>query len=168
MTKIFVDKSGAFYRFGELIFLKELTREDVYTTLQELYPDIKFDVLSEVLEFSKCHPYYSAQIIEHFAYDKTYYEAVDGFYNYVNTVLVPQESSYIELQLLKIKEKLNYLETLRFISMDLNPYSEMQMIARQNVLKLIHGLEEMGHIKKIGRANYSLTDPLIGYYLTKY
>ncbi len=168
MNKIFIDKSGAFYRFGQLIYLSELTREDVFTYMQEAYSDIPIQVLIEVVEFANCHPYYTAQIIEHFAYDKQYYKDINEFYKYVNELLIPQERSYIELQLLKVKEKNHALETLRVISMGLNPYSEISNIARQNLLKVITLLEVAGHIKKVGRAIYVLTDPIMGYYLNNY
>ena len=168
MTKIFVDKSGAFYRFGELIYLHELTKEDVYTYIETAYPDIKLEVLLEVVNLTKCHPYYSARILEHFADDKTYYMDISHFYEYVNTVLIPQEHSYIELQLLKIKENIHALEVLRLIAMGLTPAHEFNLIARQNLYKILHKLEAAGHIRKIAKSNYVLNDPLIEYYLTKY
>ncbi|MFN7094076.1 MAG: hypothetical protein ACK4M7_01815, partial [Burkholderiales bacterium] len=35
MNKIFVDYLGAFYRFGELIYLKELDNEDIYKYIKQ-------------------------------------------------------------------------------------------------------------------------------------
>ncbi len=39
-NSIFLDKSGAFYRFGEVLYLKELNKEDVYQYLVENFPNL--------------------------------------------------------------------------------------------------------------------------------
>lgn len=168
MNKIFVEKSGAFYRFGQLVFLQELTKEDIYDYMQANYPNISFSVVSEVVALTKGHPYYTAQILEHFIYNEQYYADINNFYTYISQVLIPQEHAYIELQLLKIKERVNALEALRVISLGLNPYSEIRSVARQNLLKTLTSLEAMGYIRKNGRANYNLTDPILGFYLNSY
>ena len=41
MTQMFVDPKAPFYRFGELMFLKPLTQDDVATAIQEFFPSMQ-------------------------------------------------------------------------------------------------------------------------------
>jgi len=99
MNKIFLDKSGAFYRFGELIYLKELTQSDVFTYIAETYPKINPEVISEILDLLKGHPYYTSIVLGYFVSNPEMFTDVKSFYQYIRTVLVPQEEAYLELQI---------------------------------------------------------------------
>lgn len=164
MNKIFLDKSGAFYRFGELIYLKELTKTDVFTYLAENYKHVAPEVISELLERLKGHPYYTSLVIEHFSLYPQIGKNIQNFYQYFQTVLIPQEEAYLTLQVLKIKERINTLDVMRILSMGLNPYQELAL-KEQQVYAALSILEIGGYIRREGRGNYIITDPLLEFFL---
>ncbi len=164
MNKIFLDKSGAFYRFGELIYLKELTKTDVFTYIAEHFPYIHPEVSSEILERFKGHPYYTSLVLEHASLDDTIGKNIQNFYHYLQTTLIPQEEAYLTLQILKIKERVNTLDVIRILSMGLNPYQELPL-KEQQVYAALSILEVGGYIRKEGRGNYIITDPLLEFFL---
>ncbi|MFN8770581.1 MAG: AAA family ATPase [Neisseriaceae bacterium] len=161
MSEIFLDKSGAFYRFGELIQLTELTHEDVFNYICEHFPKIPIEVIDVLMRVLRGHPYYISLVIEHLAYRANFGESIANFELYIQNVLMAQEKSYIELQLLKIKEKSNALEIMRLISLGLNPYEEIVNIKEQQIYNVLKSLELGGYIRKLHRGIYSITDPLL-------
>lgn len=164
MNKIFLEKSGAFYRFGELIYLKELTKSDVFTYIAEKYPDISPEVISEMLDLLKGHPYYTSLVLEHFVTTPEISKDLSSFYHYVRTVLIPQEEAYLELQILKIKERVNALDILRIISLGMSPYHELAL-KEQQIYSTLRILEVGGYIRKASRGIYVMTDPLLEFFL---
>lgn len=165
MNKIFLDKSGAFYRFGKLVYLKELTRTDVFEYIADIYPHLKPEIIAEILDFFKGHPYYTSLIIKHFALESIRPKNIEDFYHYVRTILIPQEEAYLELQILKIKERANALDIMRVLSLEMNPYGELEL-TEQQVYSTLRILEAGGYVRKIGRGNYTLTDPLLKFFLS--
>jgi AAA+ ATPase superfamily predicted ATPase len=161
MSEIFLDKSGAFYRFGELIQLNELTHEDVVNFIIELFPKITFEVVEVLMRLLRGHPYYTAMVIEHLAYRSNFGENIKNFELYIRDILLEQEKSYLELQLLKIKEKNNALEIMRIISLGLNPYNEISNITEQQIYNVLRLLEINGYIRKQSRGVYIINDPLL-------
>ncbi|MBP9742353.1 MAG: ATP-binding protein [Burkholderiales bacterium] len=164
MNKIFLDKLGAFYRFGELIYLKELTKADIFIYIAEICPYITPEIISEMLDLLKGHPYYTSLVIEHFISNSEMFTDVSSFYKYIRTVLIPQEEAYLELQVLKIKERVNALDIMRILSLGLNPYTEFQL-KEQQVYSILRILEVSGYIRKESRGRYTITDPLLQFFL---
>lgn len=161
MSEMFLDKSGAFYRFGELIQLGELTHEDVFNFICEYFPKIPVEVIEVLIRLLRGHPYYTSMVIEHLAYRANFGTNITNFELYVHNVLMAQEKSYLELQLLKIKEKNNALEIMRLISLGLNPYDEIVNISEQQIYNVLKTLEIGGYIRKLSRGIYTITDPLL-------
>ncbi len=164
MNKIFLDKSGAFYRFGELITLKELTKPDVFMYIAETHPKMKPEIISEILELLNGHPYYTSRILSYFISNPEMFIDVKSFYNYIRAVLIPQEEAYLELQILKIKERVNALDVMRVLSLRLSPYTELQL-KEQQVYSTLRMLEIGGYIRKESRGIYTITDPLLNFFL---
>ncbi len=164
MNKIFLDKSGAFYRFGELIYLKELTKPDVFSYIAETYPSINPEVIYEMLDLLNGHPYYTSLVLEHFISNPEISQDVNSFYQYIRTILIPQEEAYLELQILKIKERVNALDVMRILSLKLSPYTELQL-KEQQVYSTLRILEVGGYIRKESRGIYTITDPLLEFFL---
>ncbi len=165
MNNIFVDKAGAFYRFGELINLDVLSNEDVYKFLHENFPDIPSEVIGLNLEILKGHPYYTGLVVEHLKYNLNFGMTSEAFMSYIYEDLLENERAYLELQVLKIKEKANALEVIRLIALGLNPYSEINHIKRNNIFNVLRGLEVGGFIKRKTIGNYVITDPLLEIFL---
>ena len=164
MNKIFVDKSGAFYRFGELIYLKELTKSDVFSYIAENYPQVSPAVISEMLDLLKGHPYYTSVVLGHFVSHPEIAKNVTNFYHYVRTLLIPQEEAYLELQILRVKEKTNALDILRVLPMDINLSDELQLSSQQ-IYSVLRSLEADGYVRKESRGKYVITDPLLEFFL---
>lgn len=164
MNNIFLDKSGAFYRFGELIYLKELTKSDVFNYIAATHPQINPEVVSEMLDLLKGHPYYTALTIGHFISNPEMFRDINNFYQYVRTILIPQEEAYLELQILKIKQRVNALDVMRILSLGLNPYTELQL-KEQQIYSTLRILEIGGYIRKESRGIYAITDPLLQFFL---
>lgn len=166
MNKIFVDYAGAFYRFGELIFLKELDKEDIFKYVVETYPQInkkdkieEYQIIEEILSTLNGHPYYTAQAIEYLRSNPTCTH--EEFYAFLNEELVEREHAYLNQQLIKMKERQHSIDVLRVIALELNPYNELKTLAKQTVSRVLRYLEDIGQIRKLGRAQYKITDPLL-------
>lgn len=165
MNEIFLKKSGAFYRFGELIYLHELDRDDVYQYVVEHYPNVGgsqvglLNVMNVLLEQLHGHPYYTAQVVEYFEENRncTYEE----FYKYLLTDLFERERAYIEQQLQAISDKQHAVDVLRIIALGYNPYNELHAISEQHVYAVLRYLETGGHIRKQTRGIYKIVDPLL-------
>lgn len=162
MTKVFVEKSGAFYRFGNLIFLKELDRKEVLLYLTEM--NLSYEIIEIILQKFNCHPYYTSKIIKDLIIESHHAESVDTFLNYINDILIQQENGYLELQLQKIKEKNHALDIMTSLSMGLDPYNSQSM-SRQAIYIVLKNLENSGFITKPEKAKYLISDPLLALYL---
>ena len=162
MTEIFVNKTAAFYRFGDLIFLKELDRQEVVEHLDTM--NLDYEIMEVILEKFKCHPYYTSKIIKDFMVEPSYSISIDRFLDYIDNVLISQESGYLELQLQKIKEKDHALDIITSLSMNLDPYNNPS-ISKQYVYAILKSLEQSGFITKIEKAKYLVSDPLLNLYL---
>ncbi len=165
MSNIFIDKAGAFYRFGELIYLDVLSNEDVFIYLQENFPEVSTEVIGLNLEILRGHPYYTGLIVEHLSYNSKLGKTPEAFVSYIYNELLENERAYLELQVLQIKEKANALEVIRLIALGLNPYSEINHIKRSNIGNVLRGLEVGGFIRRRGVGNYVITDPLLEIFL---
>lgn len=169
MNKIFLAKTGAFYRFGELIYLKELDRADVYEYILNKYPEVNqklplkdSTLLDAILTELKGHPYYTAQVIAYLERHKN--ASFEVYYKFLYEDLFLREEAYFALQIDKIKQKLYALNVIRLIALGLSPYSETDL-REQAVYSVLKYLQEAGFIRKEGRGKYVITDPLLERYL---
>ena len=165
MTKIFISTTGAFYRFGQLVYLDELDNADVITYLRENFPQLEPQAIDACMELLHGHPYYTATIIDHLIYKTDDGKDIGNVHQYVQDTLMTQERSYIELQMAKIKERNYALEITRLIALGLNPYSEMTNISEQQTYHVLRDLELMGYLRKKSRGEYKIVDPLLELFL---
>ena len=172
MNKIFLDKSGAFYRFGELIYLKELDKKDVYDYICTTYPETgliqdhvnDITVVDSILNELRGHPYYTGQVVSYLEQNKSKYSA-EGCYEFLFGELLRREEAYLELQISKIKSRTNALEIMRLLALGLNPYEELRGVKEQNIYAGLRYLVESGYLRKESRGIYVITDPLLEKYL---
>lgn len=173
MNKIFLDKSGAFYRFGELIYLKNLNKEDVYNYILETYPGTNqklslknnLTLLDSILTELEGHPYYTSQVISYLERNKD--ATLEDYYDFLSHELFNREEAYLSLQAAKIKTKPNALEAIRIIALNMNPYQELKMRS-QHVYAILQFLLEGGFIWRENVGKYVITDPLLKRYLADY
>ncbi|MFN8770180.1 MAG: AAA family ATPase [Neisseriaceae bacterium] len=174
MNKIFLDKSGAFYRFGELIYLKELDKQDVFNYILETYPLVHIDrneikdltILDTIIHGLNGHPYYTAQAIKFLELNKTNC-TLQRYFEFLYDELLVRERGYLSQQLLAIKGKQYALDILRMIAMKINPYAELKDIREQNIYRLLKWLENSGYIRKESRGVYYILDPLLTLLITR-
>ena len=66
MSSIFENKKSSFYHFGELMRLKRIPYDDfksyVGDRLNVVMGNVAEKITKEILEFTKCHPYYTQQL----------------------------------------------------------------------------------------------------------
>jgi uncharacterized protein len=163
MSKIFVEKSGAFYRFGELIFLKEFDKKEVVEYLVGM--KLSYEVIDAILESFNCHPYYTAKIIKDGIVEPRHLSSLESFLGYLNNNLFISENGYLELQLSKIKERSHALDIILNISMGIDPYSTT-LISKQIVYTTLKNLENAGFLIHLEKGKYQVADPLLKLYLS--
>lgn len=164
MQKIFVEKSGAFYRFGELVFLDTFDHDEVLTLLIQM--NLSQEIIETILNTFKCHPYYTAKIIKDLIIEPHHGQSANDFLSYIEHELIPQENGYLELQLQKIKTKSHALDIFTLLSMNIDPYSH-QTLNKQAIYSVLKNLEQNGFIRKLERSKYTVNDPLLNLYLNR-
>lgn len=172
MNKIFLEKSGAFYRFGEIIQLRELDKEDIYQYIVSKYPKLglhdseQFKIIDTLISILNGHPYYTAMAIDFFEEHPTC--KYEQFVAFLTQDLLERERPLLEQQLIEISKKQHATDTLRIISMGLNPYSELKPVSQSQIYTTIRYLENGGYIQKEQRGVYKPTDPLLAMLLNRY
>lgn len=162
MTKIFVEQSGAFYRFGNLVWLKEFERSEVIELLEDMKLD--FATIDKIISLFGCHPYYTSRIIKDIMLQPIYGTSVEYLEEYINQVLILEENAYLELQTEKIKARNNALDVFTNIALGIDPYS--LGLSKQVVYNVLKNLEISGFISKADKSKYVVTDPLLKLYFS--
>ena len=68
MKQIFENKKSPFYHFGQLFTLDKIPYSDFYAFLQTRFGNITdkaTEITEKILEFTRCHPYYTQQLAFH-------------------------------------------------------------------------------------------------------
>lgn len=155
MEKIFIDKKGAFFRFGTIIELSYLNLEEVLRFAQK-HISLQPTPIS-LIETLKGHPYYTSRFLQKL---KMGLKPINAFEE-----LIMEERSYVELLVEKAKTVKGAIEVLQAIAMGKNPYNSVGT-KPQMVNKILQRLRFMGLIRKLGRSLYEITDPLLEGYLS--
>lgn len=163
MQNIFMDKEGAFYRFGELIFVKEFDRGEVIEILSGEM-NLDFDVIEAILNLFKCHPYYTSRIIKDIKVLPKIVSSLSNFMDYISTTLIPSEMAYIELQRDILSQKAHALDII--ISLSMNQDLGALNVHRQSIHRTLKNLELAGFIIRDTNGKYAVADPLINLYFS--
>ena len=167
MNKIFANKAGAFYRFGELIYLKELDKKDIFNYIVETYPDMTpthgglkdITIIEAVLNGLNGHPYYTAQAIKFFRSNPIC--TMEEFAIFLKDDLLERERPLLEQQLINMGKKQHAIDVLRVLSLELNPYEELKTLSPQKIYTVLRYLEDSGYVFKQSRGIYGVVDPLL-------
>lgn len=167
MNKIFLDKQGAFYRFGELMYLKELDKHDVFAYIAENYPDLVSNkntlngltIVDSLVDTLEGHPYYTTQAIRYINRNPNC--KFEEFVQFLREELLEQERAYLEQQILNIGHKQHAIDIMRILALDLNPYKELKHLNASQMYKILRYLEDSGYVSKSGRGKYKLIDPIM-------
>ena len=163
MFRYYYPKSGIFYRFGNLVWLKEFERGEVIELLEGMKLD--FTTIDTIINTFNCHPYYTSRIIKDIMLQPIYGTSVENLENYINQVLIPEENAYLELQTEKIKARSNALDIFTNIALGIDPYS--LGLSKQVVYNTLRNLEVSGFIRKLDKSKYMVTDPLLKLYFNQ-
>lgn len=164
MREIFIEKTSAFYRFGDLIFLDNFEKLEVIEHLNNM--GLEYSVIEGILSYFDCHPYYTSKTIKDMMIYPEYGQSFSNFLDYINEYLINQEIAYLEVQLQKIKERVHALDLISLLAMEVDPYSYAG-ITRQGVYSILKSLEKVGFIKNIDKGKYKISDPLLKLYLSQ-
>lgn len=69
--------------------------------MAETCPNLNAEVIAEVIEVLKGHPYYTSLAISHFALNSEISYDIKTFYYYLRNVLIPQEEAYLRVTTFK-------------------------------------------------------------------
>jgi AAA+ ATPase superfamily predicted ATPase len=164
MSKIFVEKNSAFFRFGEIINLGSLNLQEVISFLSSKNFDL--NVVQNILTLFEGHPYYTGRIIRDLLIEPHYGASNVDFFRYLQERLLTQEAAYLEMVMQNIKSRAGALTILTNLAINLPTNSGLEGKSRQTIYALLKNLEIGGHVRKVSGA-YKLVDPLLKLYLAQ-
>jgi len=102
MKEIFAKKKSAFYKFGRIIYLTEISQDDFIEYIDGKFKEenisVPLEIIKQVLEKTRCHPYYTQLLCQHIHYlvkgEKTIVDKDDFLMGYENAFI--SERTYME------------------------------------------------------------------------
>lgn len=160
MTKIFSSKRSPFFHFARIIELEGLDIDELKSFCQNFFSkqQIIYDpFLFDVIEYLQGHPYYTMKTLQSLYYkileeDKKYIGKNDCI-EALSTAFF-ETKSYLEEIIEQIKQKKHHYS----IIWNLANGEKDTSIDSPTLYKSYKSLEDMGHIKKIDRGEYRITD----------
>lgn len=164
MNEIFINKKGAFYRFGVIYQLAELDIHDVIDFFKSNVSNIKQEVIDYISQRFNGHPYYTTNIFYRISLLINQqpkliidYQAIKQIFN----DLLIAETYYLQDQLQNLARSKHNIAVLLAIA-NQNPYGVN--IPKQTIYATLKKLLHDGYIRKQDES-YQLTDPLLKAYL---
>ena len=162
MTKIFSNKSSAFFHFVRVIHLDGLDIDELYDYVGEYFKKerIKFDDgLKDIFVFLEGHPYYCMKFMQILHYDTLINKKIS--LNKTDYLCAFEETffdikSYLEDMVNKLRVKKYHYEVLYNLA-----NKKSQALSADMLYKTFKSLEDMGFIKKLSRANYKIDDKFL-------
>jgi hypothetical protein len=168
MSNLFITSKSPFYRFARIIKLGMINKEEYKTHIMQIFGElgvnIKEPIITEIINFTKGHPYYTQLICQHIEL------------NYKNTDITEKKLNKIIEDVMWIE--INYLEKLwEEITKSRENIPALLAIARNsekiyseigskgiNVSRALRSLMKTGIIEKKDK-NYIITDPYLTYWI---
>jgi hypothetical protein len=175
MKNVFANNKSAFYRFARIIEIGNLGESPLAQYIRNKFNSVKIKIEENALEYIlkklQSHPYYTQLICQNL-----YFILLREPRKIIDLNCVQQafreafieERSYIEEVWDKIKSRKDFGEVLRIIAHSGNPYEILKKkLIRQQIYNIVSELEKGGHIKRIEKGKYFLTDPFLKAFLTE-
>lgn len=165
MTKIFENKSSAFFHFASIVELSPLDVNELYNYSKKVFDEKKIicDDLKYLLSFLNGHPDYSLQVLQRLYFTSLSNDTKIITFDDTHKILIEvilNNKAYIDELISKSKQKKYHLEVLTNIA------NNNKSILESKVLYNVHSsLEDMGLIKRISQANYVISDIFLNIYL---
>jgi len=171
MTKIFLNEKQAFYRFGRVIYLDVLPKEDFANFINQQFSKFKIScpkkITNKILNITNCHPYYTQlicqQIFHTIPINKKEIEEKDVNEGIFHAVLA--EKNYFDNIWKTMSYKKYDINILERLAIDNKSPYLIENLDKQKVYQAITALQEKGHIKPIKRGTYIIVDPLLKEYI---
>lgn len=172
MKEIFAEKKSAFYKFGRIINLDEISQEEFAEYISRKFKEenilLSPEIIKQLLKKTRCHPYYTQLLCQHIYYlvkgEKTIVNQDDLLTGYENAI--SSESTYLE----KMWEEMSYapaqLSLLMKIAKGCKKLYSLENENGINVTRSIKSLLRKGIIRKKAKS-YIIIDPFFQEYLIR-
>ncbi|MCK4326603.1 hypothetical protein KAW55_07605 [bacterium] len=172
MTRLFLNKAEAFYRFGRIIPIKAVPVDEFKKYIKETYARLGISIenylIDNILKKSQCHPYYTQLLCQLIYFsvkgEKNRIEEKDIF-SCFEEVLLKEKSGFDNIWL-SLMEKKNHTEIISAIAKGMSPYN-LGKLGRQNINRILTSLEAMGLIERIRRGEYEIRDRFFKEYILR-
>lgn len=167
MKKIFINKAGAFYRFGIIYQLEELEINDVIEFFKKNIQKINHHVIDYIVQKFYGHPYYTTNIFYRISQKLEMSPQVMvgmGELQLIIKELVIAEKHYLDEQIKRIKLKKNHFTVFKTL-VDNNFGKTKFDFSGQYLSEVLNDLEIWGYIRSNNGVR-KITDPLMSLYLT--
>jgi len=167
MSSLFIEKNSPFFRFARVINLGNIEKEKFVeffqTQLKNYQIECQNEYLTEILDFTKGHPYYSQLALQEIVIFNALNKRNPDFIELLEQLLVV-EKNYIEKSWEEISvSKENVRLIMSVVQMNRKVYSDLKN-SGINVSRAIKSLTQNGTISKT-ESGYELTDPLLSYWI---
>lgn len=173
MKQIFAAEKSAFYKFGRIIELKEISSEDFMEYISRKFKEenihVPTSVIKHLLEKTRCHPYYTQLLCQYIYYlikgEKTVVDDDDFLIAYENAF--NSEITYLEKMWEEMSSTLAQLSLLIKIAKGNRKLYSLKNgnDTNINVSRSINSLLRKGIICKKDKNNYMIIDPFFEEYL---
>ncbi len=173
IENIFVNKTGPFYRFGQLIRIrnieKDIFKKYIKTKFDKVQVEYTDKAINYILEITQGHPYYTQLICrEIYFYSLTNKVSVN---KYIVDIAINEALNIEELYLSKIWEEISknssQVQLLQNITENITKVYNQNRKNSINISRTLNQLIKKGLITKKSKGNYKITDPLFVEYLKR-
>lgn len=170
MYRLFTSESQAFFRFGRIINLGFLPRNELSKYITGSFKSLGFqitrEVVSAIIDKTLGHPYYTQLICGQIYYfikaTRKRVKISDVEESYFQAILL--ETAYFEEVWSNLLAKKGHAQVIRAIALERSPYKAMNQ-EKQKTFHILKSLEKLGHIEKIEKGAYRMKDPLFRNYI---
>lgn len=166
MKNVFIDKAGAFYRFGIIYQLEELELNDVIAFFKDNISKIDHNVIDYIVNKFYGHPYYTTNIFYRISQKLALSEHIsinlDGLHGIIKDLIIA-EKHYLDEQIKRIKLKKNHFMVFKALVTNSFETSKFEF-SGQYLSEVIKDLESWGYVRN-KNGLHKITDPLMSLYL---
>lgn len=165
MNEIFEKKKSPFYHFGQRMNLKKIPYEDFMRYIMERLPDGEYskeDVTSEILSFTKVHPYYTQQLAS-CVYNLIAYSNMSENI-VVNAIRKQVEEHDLDYERLWLSMKRTDRKVLSMLANGVSPVSD-RTTPTSTIFSSLQRLVKNGYVIRL--SSYELEDPFFGEWIRR-
>lgn len=173
MKEIFAAEKSAFYKFGSIIYLAEISSEDFMEYIGRKFKQegisIPAEVIHRLLEKTRCYPYYTQLLCQHIYYlvkgEKAVINEDDLLTGYENAFI--SEKTYLEKMWEEMSTAPAQLTLLTEIGKGCGKLYSLENGNGINVSRSINSLLKKGIVRKKEKNKYVIIDPFFEEYLRR-